>query len=51
MPELFGDQGSRWPLVPPLSVTFESGRGGGEGPCAAGCSIHAVMSKPPAVGK
>lgn len=33
MPELFGDQGSRWPFVPPLSVTFESGRGGGEGPC------------------
>ncbi len=28
MPELFGDQGSRWPFVPPLSVTFESGRGG-----------------------
>ena len=33
MPELFGDQGSRRPFVPPLSVTFESGRGGGEGPC------------------
>ena len=25
--------GSRWPFVPPLSVTFESGLGGGEGPC------------------
>jgi hypothetical protein len=33
MPELFGDEGSRWPFVPPLSVTFESGRGPGEGPC------------------
>jgi hypothetical protein len=33
IPELFGDKGSRWPFVPPLSVTFESGRGGGEGPC------------------
>jgi hypothetical protein len=33
MAELFGDRGSRWPFVPPLSVTFESGRGGGEGPC------------------
>ena len=33
MSELFGDRGSRWPLVPPLSVTFESGSGGGEGPC------------------
>jgi hypothetical protein len=33
MSELFGDKGSRWPFVPPLSVTFESGVGGGEGPC------------------
>jgi len=33
MAELFGDKGSRWPFVPPLSVTFESGRGDGEGPC------------------
>jgi len=33
IPELFGDKGSRWPFVPPLSVTFESGVGGGEGPC------------------
>jgi len=33
MSELFGDKGSRWPFVPPLSVTFESGSGGGEGPC------------------
>lgn len=33
MPELFGAEGSRWPFVPPLSVTFESGVGGGEGPC------------------
>ncbi len=33
MAELFGDRGSRWPFVPPLSVTFESGRGAGEGPC------------------
>jgi len=31
--ELFGSKGSQWPFVPPLSVTFESGRGGGEGPC------------------
>lgn len=33
IPELFGDRGSRWPFVPPLSVTFESGVGPGEGPC------------------
>ncbi|MBM4033256.1 MAG: DUF2961 domain-containing protein [Planctomycetes bacterium] len=33
MSELFGAGGSQWPFVPPLSVTFESGRGGGEGPC------------------
>lgn len=33
IPELFGDKGSRWPFVPPLAVTFESGVGGGEGPC------------------
>jgi hypothetical protein len=33
MSELFGAEGSQWPFVPPLSVTFESGRGGGEGPC------------------
>jgi len=33
MAELFGAEGSRWPFVPPLSVTFESGVGGGEGPC------------------
>ncbi len=33
IPELFGGSGSRWPFVPPLSVTFESGVGGGEGPC------------------
>jgi len=33
MSELFGSTGSQWPFVPPLSVTFESGRGGGEGPC------------------
>ena len=33
MSELFGDKGSQWPFVPPLSVTFQSGRGGGEGPC------------------
>ena len=32
MSELFGSKGSRWPFVPPLSVTFESGVGGGEGP-------------------
>src|SRR5512140_2863660 len=31
--EIFGAKGSRWPFVPPLSVTFESGVGGGEGPC------------------
>jgi hypothetical protein len=31
--ELFGGKGSRWPFVPPLSVTFESGVGEGEGPC------------------
>ena len=31
--ELFGDKGSRWPFVPPLAVTFESGVGAGEGPC------------------
>lgn len=31
--ELFGSKGSRWPFVPPLSVTFESGVGSGEGPC------------------
>ena len=44
MSEIFGDKGSLWPFVPPLSVTFESGRGGGEGPCnllwtgaSAGC--------------
>ncbi|MBN1419827.1 MAG: DUF2961 domain-containing protein [Planctomycetes bacterium] len=33
MAELFGAEASRWPFVPPLSVTFESGVGGGEGPC------------------
>jgi len=33
MSELFGSTGSQWPFVPPLSATFESGRGGGEGPC------------------
>ncbi len=33
MPELFGAEGSRWPFVPPHCVTFESGVGGGEGPC------------------
>jgi len=32
MSELFGSKGSQWPFVPPLSVTFESGRGVGEGP-------------------
>ncbi len=31
--ELFGAKGSRWPFHPPLSETFESGVGGGEGPC------------------
>ena len=31
--ELCGDQGSQWPFVPPLSVTFASGSGSGEGPC------------------
>ncbi|MBI4603770.1 MAG: DUF2961 domain-containing protein [Planctomycetes bacterium] len=33
MAELFGAKGSRWPFVPPLAETFESGVGGGEGPC------------------
>jgi hypothetical protein len=33
-PELFGAKGSKYPFVPPLSVTFESGAAGnpGEGP-------------------
>src|SRR5262249_54243583 len=35
VPELFGAKGSKYPFVPPLSVTFESGAKGnpGEGPC------------------
>ncbi|HAK93845.1 MAG TPA: hypothetical protein DCM87_02245 [Planctomycetes bacterium] len=33
MAELFGAEGSRWPFVPPFAETFESGVGGGEGPC------------------
>ncbi|HWG41569.1 MAG TPA: glycoside hydrolase family 172 protein [Gemmataceae bacterium] len=35
VPELFGAKGSKYPFVPPLSVTFESGAAGnpGEGPC------------------
>src|SRR6266851_1783034 len=34
VPELFGAKGSKFPFVPPLSVTFESGAAGnpGEGP-------------------
>src|SRR6266851_5042455 len=34
VPELFGAKGSKYPFVPPLSVTFESGAAGnpGEGP-------------------
>jgi hypothetical protein len=34
VPELFGARGSKYPFVPPLSVTFESGAAGnpGEGP-------------------
>ena len=42
--ELFGGKGSQWPFVPPLSATFESGVGNGEGPCNL-CYVPLPFSK------
>ena len=44
MSELFGSKGSQWPFVPPLSVTFASGFGPGEGPASL-CYVPVPFAK------